>query len=101
MVLVAIQDSAGGQMSDAAYNALKKFGARNQLKYKFRNSYALLGWSGQGVLDAVTQVIMLISDITAKLSIKSSPTRTQIVSGMPTGVYSTDIFHPSLSFCDF
>lgn len=60
LVLVAIGDSAGNRMSDAAYNALIKFGARNQLKYKFRNSYALLGWSGPGVLDAVSQVIVLM-----------------------------------------
>ena len=71
-VLVAIQDSAGARMSNTAYEALKMFGARNQLMYKYRNSYALLGWSGPGVLDAVSQVIvlMLISNITAKLSIK-------------------------------
>lgn len=57
-MLIAVQDASSGHMTDAAYHALKEFGARNPLKGKLRNSYALLGWSGYGVLDAVTQVTM-------------------------------------------
>ena len=48
-------------MTKAAYDALKKFGATNQLRNKFRNSYALLGYSGPGELDAVAQVIHLLT----------------------------------------
>ena len=55
-MLVAIQDEASFKMSDTAYDALKRFGAANQLRKKFRSSYALLGWSGYGQLSAVTQV---------------------------------------------
>ena len=55
--MIAVQDASSEQMSDGAYDALGSFGAINPLKYKFRNSYALLGYSGPGELDAVTQVI--------------------------------------------
>ena len=55
--MIAVQDASHGQMSDGAYEALELFGATNPLKYKLRNSYALLGYSGPGKLDAVTQVI--------------------------------------------
>ena len=44
-------------MSNKAYDAFTRFGAEDQLRYKLRNSYALLGWSGYGSLDAVTQVM--------------------------------------------
>ena len=56
LVLVAIQDEASNKMSNSAYDALKRFGATNQIRGKFRSSYALIGWSGYGQLSAVTQV---------------------------------------------
>ena len=55
--MVAIQDEGSNKMTDAAYDALKRLGAENPLKNNFRSSYALLGYSGPGELDAVTQVI--------------------------------------------
>ena len=56
LVLVAIQDEGSKKMSNSAYDALKRFGARNQIRFNYRSSYALLGWSGDGQLSAVTQV---------------------------------------------
>ena len=56
-------------MTKAAYDALKKFGAKNQLRNIFRNSYALLGYSGPGEVDAVTQVIRLLILYLAVLSL--------------------------------
>ena len=60
LVLVAIQDEGSHRMSNLGYNALRRFGAHNQIKKNFRSSYALLGWSGHGKLDAVTQVSLNI-----------------------------------------
>ena len=56
LVLIAIKDEGSAKMTDEAYNSLKEFGANSPLNKNFRGSYALLGWSGPGTLDAVTQV---------------------------------------------
>ena len=51
-MLIANQDA----FDYAIYTALTKFGAVNPIK-DFRSSFALLGYSGPGELDAVTQVM--------------------------------------------
>ena len=56
IVLIAIQNEGSSRMTDEAYDLLERFGANNILRKKYRSSYALLGWSGPGTLDAVTQV---------------------------------------------
>ena len=63
LVLVAIQDEGSKKMTDAAYEALERFGATNQLRNKFRSSFALLGYSGPGQFDAITQVIQFFKKI--------------------------------------
>ena len=59
LVLIAIQDEGSREMSEAAYKALEKFGAQDPLKENYRSSYALLGWSGPGVPNFITQVCNL------------------------------------------
>ena len=56
MVLIAIQDDGSKKMSTAGYDALEKVGAQDLLRGSYRSSYALLGWSGPGAPDFVTQV---------------------------------------------
>ncbi len=54
--MIAIKDEGSDKMTDEAYNLFKEFGAYSPLNKNYRGSYALLGWSGPGTLDAVTQV---------------------------------------------
>ena len=54
--MIAIQDEGSRLMTAAAYDLLQRLGADNPLRNKNRSSYALLGWSGPGTLDAVKQV---------------------------------------------
>ena len=56
LVLIAIQDEGSARMNATAYDALKKVGAKDPLRGDPRSSYALLGWSGPGVPNFVTQV---------------------------------------------
>ena len=57
LVLISVQDASAKKMTEIAYETMKRVGATNPLKYHFRSSYALLGYSGPGKLDAVTQVM--------------------------------------------
>ena len=55
-MLIATQDAFHTHMTNKAYAALYRFGAFHPIR-AFRASYALLGYSGPGRLNAVTQVI--------------------------------------------
>ncbi len=54
--MIAIKDDGSYRMRPDAYDLLERFGADKPLQNKYRSSYALLGWSGPGTLDALTQV---------------------------------------------
>ena len=56
IVLIAIQDAAGEKMTNSAYYAMRRFGAWSQYKNELRSSFALIGWSGPGKTNFVTQV---------------------------------------------
>ena len=55
-MLIATQDAFEVHMSNEAYTCLQNLGAVNPIR-AFRASFALLGYSGPGQLDAVTQVM--------------------------------------------
>ena len=55
VILVAVQDEGSRYMNYATYNAFKKIGAKNP-RLRFRSSFALIGFSGQGRPRWVKQV---------------------------------------------
>jgi hypothetical protein len=55
-VLIAIQDDGSRDMTDPGYEALEMVGAQNPLRRIYRSSYALIGWSGPGAPNFITQV---------------------------------------------
>jgi hypothetical protein len=57
MILVAIQDEGRKYMTGAAYNALRRIGARNPLRAGYRGSFALLGYTGPGKPAFIRQVM--------------------------------------------
>ena len=56
LVLIATKDAFQTHMNNEAYTCLQNLGAVNPIR-AFRASFALLGYSGPGQLDAVTQVM--------------------------------------------
>ena len=56
IVLVAIQDEGSSKMYRNVYSALIGIGARRPLRKKFRSSFALIGFTGQGRPRFVKQV---------------------------------------------
>jgi hypothetical protein len=56
IILVGIQDEGKNKMTGAAYNALRRIGARNPLNADFRGSFALVGYTGPGRPPFVKQV---------------------------------------------
>ena len=57
MILVAIQDEGRKYMTGAAYNALRRIGARSPLRAGYRGSFALLGYTGPGKPAFIRQVM--------------------------------------------
>ena len=55
LVLIATQDAFETHMNNEAYTCLQNLGAVKPIR-AFRASFALLGYSGPGQLDAVSQV---------------------------------------------
>ena len=55
-MLIATQDAFKTHMTNTTYTVLTKFGAVNPIK-DFCASFYLLGYSGLGEQDAVTQVM--------------------------------------------
>lgn len=56
IVLVAIQDEGKKYMTGAAYNALRKIGAKDPFRADYRGSFALLGFTGPGKPAFIQQV---------------------------------------------
>ena len=49
-------------MTGAAYNALRRIGARSPLKAGYRGSFALLGFTGPGKPAFIQQVMLNFQD---------------------------------------
>ena len=54
IVLVAVKDD-GHLLSKEAIASLQKYGGHNITHDEYRSSYALIGWTGPGSFEAVTQ----------------------------------------------
>ena len=57
-------------MTGAAYNALRRIGARNPFNADFRGSFALIGYTGPGRPKFIKQVILNILRVHSSKCIK-------------------------------
>jgi excinuclease UvrABC ATPase subunit len=58
-------------MTGAAYNALRRIGAKSPLKAEYRGSFALLGFTGPGKPAFIQQVMVKCLERTASISAKN------------------------------